>query len=611
MKKIVSLVLTFAMLFGILTVFSGCGEPDDPGAKIAVYLGEEIYDFDPTEYYVNDNAAQVISLLYEPLFSIDEDGDRHCAVADDYEIDEEERTITIELRETYWSDSVKVTADDFIFAWRNILLNPATANPAAALLYDIENAVSVKNGLVSIYDLGIEKLDAYTLEITYRAGSDPEALLDNLAALPTSPVRQDKYDGAEGFWSKQAGTMVFNGPFQVVELDYDQVHNASFKLQRNIGYHQSPEKVDYDNEVIPYTLYSLYSTNGNKMQCTYEDLVYDTVFYMCDAPLADRNANKDAATVVDAYSTYSYAFNLDSPLFAIKEVRQALSMAIDRNAIASRITFAKAATGFVPEVVSNFREGYDSVVTTSRLAAAKALILSENVQAKLARLSEDDKHFVLTVNDDQESLAIAQLVEAAWEQLGFFVDIEALDSVKSKVTENEIRVLDSWIQYLVKSKALGTASEYDASYTLEKGRYDEETQTVTYSNFDVIALDWQFFGDDPFLGLSSLSTAFSGNGFDYIKSEQRKNITGWSDYQYDSYITTAYKTFDAAERNELLHKAEQILLDAMPVVPLVFNQNFSFTSDKLDDVEVDAFGRFIFTEAELDDYQNYYSRYED
>jgi ABC-type oligopeptide transport system substrate-binding subunit len=38
-------------------------------------------------------------------------------------------------------------------------------------------------------------------------------------------------------------------------------------------------------------------------------------------------------------------------LFASKEVRQALSLAIDRNAIANAVVFESAATGFVPNRV--------------------------------------------------------------------------------------------------------------------------------------------------------------------------------------------------------------------------------------------------------------------
>lgn len=613
MKKIISLILCCAMLLSTVVLLGSCGEPDDPGAKIAVYLGEEIYDFDPTDYYVNDNAAQIMSLLYEPLFVMDEDGDRKKGVAYDYEIDKKERTITIELRETYWSDNVQVTADNFIFAWRDVILNPSNANPAAALFYDIENALDIKNGRASLYDLGIEKLDAFTLKIKYRAGADPEQLLDNLSTLASSPIRQDKYDASEGFWSKQTGTMVFNGPFKVVELDYDQKENASFKLERNVGYHQPYDKKDYDNKVTPYRLYALYSTEGVKMQCTYDQLVNNTIFYMCDAPLSDRRMHKDEATVVDAFSTYSYVFNTDSKLFAIKEVRQALSMAIDREAIVNEITFGKAATGFVPDVIKDdasgdsFRTGYSFITATSKLSAAKALINSDYVQEKLAEIPEEEKTFVLTVNADEQSIVIANMIKAVWQELGFNVEVEALDYMINRVTVNEVEVYDSWIQYIVKSKALGTASEYNPAFTVADGRVDEDGNI--YSSFDVIGIDWQFFTDDAFVGLASMATAFNGNGVAFSTSEQRENISGWNSADYNAYITAAYKAKDAESRSKALHNAEQILMDAMPIVPIVFNQNFSFESKELKKVDFDMYGNFIFTEAKLKKYEKYLSRY--
>lgn len=615
MKKIIALILCLTMILGATAALGSCGAPDDPGAKIAIYLGEEVYDFDPTEYYVDDNAIQMLSLIYEPLFRLDDDGDRKKAAADDYEIDEEERKISIELRETYWSDNARVTADDFIFAWRNVLLDPSNANPSAALLFDIENAVSVKNGICSIYDLGVSKLDPYTLEITYRDGADPESLLDNLASIATAPVRQDKYENSEGFWSKQTSTMVFNGPFKVVELDYDQTGTGSFKLERNLGYHQSPDKKDYDNEVRPYRLYAFYNADGSQIKYTYAQLEKNTVFYMCDAPLSDRAANKDEATVVDTFSTYSYVFNFDNPLFKIKEVRQALSVAIDRNAIVNKITFGAPATGFVPPVVEDaateesFREGYDLISASANISKANKLLSDEEVAAKIEGL---DKTIVLTVNDDEQSKAIAEIVKASWEKLdiGLSVEVEVLGSMVNLVTENDIEVLDSWIQYIVKSKALGTESEYDPNFTADQDRYDAATKTY-YSSFDVIALDWQFFVNDAFVGLSSMSTAFGGMGVDFDAVTQRNNISGWKNNDYNAYLTQAYKALDEETRSAALHSAEKILVDESPIVPLVFNQNFSFCSKQLKKVDVDGFGFFVFTDAKLKKYEKYLENYND
>ena len=605
MKKIIALVLSVAMLLGALAVLGSCGEPDDPGAQIAIYLGEEVYDFDPSDYYVSDNAAQFMSLVYEPLFTLNEKGKLKKAIADDYEIDKDERIIRIELQESYWSDGVRVTADDFIFAWRDVILNPANANPAAALLFDIENAINVKNGTVSLYDLGVTKLDAYTLEIKYNEGIDPKEFLKNLASIATSPVRQDKYENSEGFWTKRTDTMVFNGPFKVVELDYDETVNASFKLERNVGYHQELNKKDYDNEVRPYKLFSFYNPDGSAVQYTYAQLESNTVFYMCDAPLADRAANVKEADAYDTFSTYTYVFNTENPLFKIKEVRQALSLVIDRNAIVNAITFGTPATGFVPTIIDDpasrdsFREDHELISASPNLAQAQSLIASASKQ-----LEGLDKTIVLTVNDDQESIAIANIVKGAWESLGFTVKLEILGSMINLVTENDIEVYDSWIQYIVKSKALGAQSKYDPDFDPENGRYDEKNKTY-YSNFDVIAVDWQFYVNDPFVGLASMSTAFNGCGVNSSTFEQRVGLTGWYDANYNSYLNTAYKTTNEDTYSSSLHTAEQILIDAMPIVPLVFNQNFGFASKELKKVEVNGFGYFIFKDAKLKNYEDY------
>ena len=101
MKKTIAMLLTLVMLIGSASVLVSCGTPDDKGAEISVYLGEEIYDFDPTEYYADSNAEALMSLLYEPLFSINSKGKLECSAAKKYSINKEKSEIVIELKESY------------------------------------------------------------------------------------------------------------------------------------------------------------------------------------------------------------------------------------------------------------------------------------------------------------------------------------------------------------------------------------------------------------------------------------------------------------------------------------------------------------------------------
>ena len=579
MKKIISMLLTVAFVCGALLTLTSCGAPKDAGAQISVYLGAEVFDFDPTDYYVDSNAEQVMSLMYEPLFKLDSDGDLKCAAAKSYSVDEADRQIVIKLRESYWSDEVRVKAEDFIYAWREVLLDPGCPNPAASLLYDIENAVAIKAGDATYSDLGAVVTGTYEITVTYREGANYKQLLKNMASIATSPLRQDVVSVAKTYWSKSVTTIVTNGPFKVETVDHE---IGDFTLSRNLGYHQKSTVENYTDNVTPESLISFFAPNG-VLELTYDDIVDKTVFYMGDATLADRASNSDKATVADDLSTYTYVFNTEKEIFKDKNVRRALSLALNREAIAEAVTFGKAATGFLPDAVAKsvYGKNIDARISAdyaANLATAKQLI--DN-----AGLSASQKRFTLTINNDEESIAIAELAKAAWSQLGFTVTIEKVSSVTSPIIdttlEETLYIQDSKIQYLVK----------EASY----GNRD----------FDVIAVDWQMFSTDALVSLSAFTSHMNGNGTDFKTNTPRLNISGWSSIMYDSYINAAFLAKDDAARAEALKNAENLLIEAAPIIPVIYNQSFAFISDDLSSISFDGFGNFVLTKVNQKNYEDY------
>ncbi len=581
MKKIVSLLLTVALLIGTLMVLTSCDETGGQGAEINVYLGEEVYDFDPTDYYVDSNADQVMSLLYEPLFKLDADGNVKCAGAKEYNVNTVNRTITVKLRHTYWSDEVRVKAEDYIYAWREVLLDPNSPTPAAALLYDIENAIAVKAGDASYSTLGVNSNGLYELTIKYREGADYEQLLRNLAATATTPLRQDVVSSAKSHWSKDMSTIVTNGPFKIAALDY---MSGKFTLARNSGFHQKPSSKAYTAKVTPQSLVSFFVTDG-EVNVSYDDIECNTVFFMSDAPLAERLAERDKAKAYDDLSTYTYLFNTDRPLFKNANVRYALSLALDRVAIEEAIVFAKAATGFLPDPVAKslYTNGVPeriSLDANANLAAAKALIAD-------VAIADEDKSFTLTVNDDEESLAMASVAKKCWAELGFKVTVEAVSSVKTTVKDTateESRVIeDSKIQMLMKEASYGNRQ------------------------FDVIGFDWQMYSTDAIVALSAFTSTMNGNGIDTQTSLARPSVAGWSSAEYDQYINLAYKA-EGEERIAALRSAEALLIESGVIVPVVYNQTFAFVSSELSSISVDGFGNYVLTKANQNNYEYYLPR---
>ena len=582
MRKIVSLILAAVLLMSSAIALVSCGEPKDDGAVINVYLGGPIYDFDPTDYYVDSNAERVMSLLFEPLFAVNEKGKlKTDAAAKKYEVDEEERTITIELRQTYWSDGVAVTAEDFVYAWRNILLNPNVANPAAALLYDIENAYELENGKVSVYEFGAVASERDLITITYREGADVERLLKNLASVATAPIRQDVATNiTSGYWTKLVNTATTNGPFMIGNVDYEE---NSFTLIRNQGYHQKLGLKDPTKVVNPSEIASLMTIKNGDASLSYSDIEKKTVFFMSDATLADRQEYKKKAIVSDDLSTYTYVFNTTNELFAIKEVRKALSLAIDRKALAEAVTFAKAATGFLPDNILNGKKTF----SPEAIISISADISGANAALNGVDLSGVNKNFTLAINNDEESLAIAALVKTAWESLdaGFKVEIKAVDYITSTIkddNDSDIELKDSEIQVLANRAA--------------RGDY----------GFDVLAVDWQMYSTDAFVALSSFATEFSGCGTELPSGEKKYvNISGYTSETYDKLIADAYAKKDNSERNAVLVQAEKELVESYCVLPLLFNQNFAFVHKDVSKVEFNGFGDFIFTEVKLKHYRDY------
>ncbi len=251
MKRILSLFLAVALLLGSATLLVSCGTPKDDGAQIAIYLTDMVYDLDPTDFYVSSNAEQVMSLLFEPLFRLDKKGNVEKAMAKSYKIDKTERKIVIKLRESYWSNGTRVQAADYVYAWRDRIMDPARSNPAAALFYDIENAIEVKNGTADLYYFGVNATNIYELTIKYREGADVKQLLRNLASVATSPVSNATVESTPFYWSKVTTTAVVNGPFMVKSYE---ASSGVLTLTRNLGYHQKTTEKNFMKNVTPYML---------------------------------------------------------------------------------------------------------------------------------------------------------------------------------------------------------------------------------------------------------------------------------------------------------------------------------------------------------------------
>ena len=583
MKRLFSLFLALLLLSTSLLALSSCGI-EGKGAEISVYLSDEIYDFDPAMSYTDDNSVMLISMLFEPLFTLDEDGRLQMGAAKDYYFDRETGDLYIELRESYWSGSAdsRVLAGDFVYAWRRII-DPDFNSPAATLLYDIKNAQKIKSGADGYdkYDLGVNSVDYDTIRIEFENEDvDRDAFLRNLASVMLSPIYASNVEKGQGdYWTKTAGTLYCNGAFKLQQLNYIYGY---LTLARNDGYHRpsgSTRAIDY--YVTPALIRTIWKTDkaiskADHLDKMYEFVEQNVVFYVGsldwlkhdDSDTTSRADLKKVVETVDRLSTYTYVFNHENPLFASAEVRQILSKVIDRNQIIEDyVVFAKAATGLRPEIMMNhtrrssFREYAGNLIETMSIEDAKTAIRAAG---------GGEGSFTITYNSDHpEEEAVAVYIRSLWIQLGYTINIKGVSSRDLVVGESTYK--DSGIQ-----------NDYESG------------------QFDVIGIDMQMMSANPLPVLATLTSNMSGNS-------GGMNHANWKNTTYDSKIEEALGKTNAKERASILQEAEKLLIqDEMAVIPLYFKQTYYVQNSKLSNVDFDYNGFPVFTKAELSDYSQYF-----
>lgn len=597
MKKVISLLLLASLLVGTAVVFSSCGKAKDPvggGAQISVYVGGEITDLDPQGNQTSDEMLSIIRLVFEPLFTVEPDGDLVLAGAKKYKINKSEGKVTIDLRESYWNDgSTLVRASDYVYAWKK-LIRSNTDNPAATLLYDVKNALKIKQGNERLDNLGVLAVDNDTLEITFEEGFTAyDTFLRNLANVALSPLNEKAVNNHENFWGKSVATISSNGPFRVTELD---PVDGSFRLDRNRAYHRAAgSTATLDAYVIPAALKTLWNVDGATdvyLAELIDGLAENTVFYVGEIPQELREAKRSSAVITDALSTYSFVFNCENPLFADAAVRRSLSEVLDREEIAAIAVYGKPATGLIPKTVSEGTK-YNAWTATDPLSTTGGSGTS------------GAGSFTLIHYYDTISTKIAEYAKEKWEALGYTVTLEPVKS--------ELRYIDE-TGATVAANTDGATAIYD---NVLQDKFEAR-------DYDVIAIDYQMFSTNALAVLSTFTSEMSGSGMDAAPIvpgaatlEDLINNTGEATYTlrgnkmnfkseaFDEKMAAAYAEKDPAARNVLLHEAETILLSEMPVIPLLFNQSAYLANSEISGLSVDRYGFVSFTSCKQKNYEKY------
>lgn len=675
-KRIIALLLCAFMLIPCLAACSKKDE-DDVGAYITMYLTDDIFDFDPANAYYNKDTRNVVSLMFDTLFVLNEKGKVKGSLVDEYVIKEDaernEYTMELTLNQTCWSNGTQLSADDVVFSWKR-LVKHTNDFAAASLLYDVKNARAVKEGDVSIDDLGVEAVAIDTVKVTFEGPINYDQFLLNLTSLATAPLYEN-YVTKNADWAKKPSTMVTSGAYKLGKINYkaDEKLTAKddyafdkdyykgdeekkgvigtsdspimdinfFYLERNVYYYRDTERDSIDKSVTNYRILVDCTKSDAELLDAYKK---GELFYMGEIPMSLRKDAyvKENAKVSEALSTFTLFLNENaliddggegSKLFADAKVRQALSLVIDRDTIAKDLVYATAASGLVPTGVFNaskkakedFRKtGGDLIETSPNKSKAESLLDEANIDAK------DYTFSVKVAAADDVNVYIAEQVVEAWKSLGFNVTLEKVEAIQNNDYYKEIDDVtkdvcdDLFIEAIQRNKYEVVAFDYNA--------YSADAWSVL-SNFATPFSGMKLIMDDPTnYRLTTNTTGYDSEAYNNLMEaiyyipyfanlkETDSDFLGIYDTQAEfaevyntvkaiyaeNGITPSTKASDwATQKAKLLHKAEEMLMEDMPVIPVVFNQNAVLISDDLSKVTSTYYTPAYFRKTNLKDYADY------
>ncbi|MBP5156182.1 MAG: hypothetical protein J6252_06355 [Clostridia bacterium] len=606
MKRLIALLLCAVFCTGLLAGCSSLKE-DEKGAIIRVALTQYPQTLDPAMIQLNSDAETILSLIFEPLVTIDSDGKIQPALSTEwyYKFDKiyQLHKMYFVIKETSWSDNRPVRADDVIYAWRRIL-DPAIDSPYASLLYPIKGARSVKSGLGTIDDLGLAAVDDKLLEVTFEEDYDTDLFLESIANIHLCPAREDiitRSEKAGDDWASSAGSMACNGPFRVQSMemphekkdkeDQDWTENFACRLvlERNAYYMRTDDEQALDKYVLPYRIacyyfegqYTYYPDEKGITQEQFQANRFDSgeSFLLS---VFNKETYAKYESDLEKYSTltgYGFYFNTANEVLADAGVRKSLSASLDRNAFVELLgTGAVPATGYVPARVFNTGRKDDFRKEGGDLFSASA-----------AEGSRGRGSFTITYlipENEYTHKDYSRLTRGA---------VDYSQNIYQNFAE---KAAETW-------NKLG----YDVS---TNGLYYKDFLTALKSrDYDVIALNTAMGSVDPFAYLAPYAMQYSGTGVEISIDEASEDeifnphYTNLNNKEYNELIDSIIHIKDRAERAAKLHEAENMLAELCPSAPVLWYGGAYIASDELSGIKSDSwFGYFDFKKLKLSDWRD-------
>lgn len=487
----------------------GCEKKTTIPQTLNILIPSESNSLDPN--FTNETfAAIILDQMYEGLLTVDENGTLIPAAAESYEVSDQNTTFTFKLRENLkWSDGKKVTAMDYRDTFLRIIQPDVSAESASLIEPYILNVREYMNGEVEESEVGIYALDDQTLVIKTRIPTP--FLPDILSHSIFYPVRLDIISKFGSGWDKEVGAVVTNGPF--VLSGYEK--NGYFRVSKNPHY-WNHEQIKLDE--ITFTI------RKKEMDIIdmYNNKIIDGIYQVSENELKSVTDHDVVVNSEMLPSTVFIVFNHEKELMSIKELRKALSLSIDREAVVNEILLgAGIPTQYLVPIVYHISgEVYRDYIE-----------LDEGLQ-----------------------------VEAAQKLIKTLIEDNLYHDEPIRLFYLENNELNNVVDYLVRGYEEHLGIQIDPIGMTWGNLYD----IAKNGDYDMILMGWTADYPHP---MTFLSIFEEGSFY--------SQITRWTDEAYEKKIDDFLMNTNEAEALKALRAIEDMILTENHIIPIYYKKEIT------------------------------------
>jgi oligopeptide transport system substrate-binding protein len=501
MKSIRPLLLL--LLLCVVAIYSCSDQPVDASQVLQRGIPTDPESLDQHKAR-STQSAEVLRDLGEGLVGFSPTGELIPAAAESWDVSSDGLTYTFHLRpNARWSNGDTVVAEHFVLGLRR-LVEPATGAFYANMLAHVLNAPEIVAGDLAAEELGAEATNDFALVLRLtRPTPYVLNLLTHPSTFPLHPASIEEH--GDGF--ARPGKLVSNGAYVLDAW----VPGSVIGLRRNEHYWNNTNTA---LDVVNYHIVVQDSAELNRYRAG--ELHVTSTVPPDNFPELEAQFGSELR-IAPYLGLYYYGFNLTKPPFKDNpELRQALSMAIDRDLLAEKIMGRgeMPAYSWVHPGVSNYEP---TVLSFAALTQGERNKVARRLYKEAGYSKEAPLRVEVRYNTSDTNKKIAAAIESMWRE----------------VLGAEVRLINEEFQVLL-------ANMRDAEIT------------------QVFRSSWMGDYDDAHTFLSVLQAGSEANMPRYVDDE------------FESQMQRAANQADPLGRRLNLEEAERVMLADHPVIPLYF-----------------------------------------